>query len=68
MMEDRLQKGADKWWTELFKPRPEVWEGEQIEPVDSTEKWSIIGTMDKEDGMEQNGDKNDAGNSLTLPR
>ena len=42
LMEDRLQKGADKWWTELFKPRPDLWEGEQIEPVGSTEKWETV--------------------------
>jgi hypothetical protein len=29
-MEDRMQKGADKWRTELFKPRLELWEGEQM--------------------------------------
>jgi hypothetical protein len=35
-MEDRLQKGADKWRTELFKPQLELWEGEHIELVGST--------------------------------
>ena len=42
MMEDRLQRGADKWGTELLKPRLELWEGEQIEPVGSTEKWETV--------------------------
>ena len=41
-MEDRLQKGADKWRTELFKPRLELWEGEQIEPVGPSEKWETV--------------------------
>jgi hypothetical protein len=38
-MEDRLQKGVDKWWTELFKTRLDLWEGEEIEPVGPSEKW-----------------------------
>ena len=38
LMEDRLQKGADKWRIELFKPRLELWEGEQIEPVGPSER------------------------------
>ena len=42
LMEDRLQKGADKWRTELFKPRHEFWEGEQIEPVCPSEKWETV--------------------------
>lgn len=42
LMEDRLQKGADKWRTELFKPRHECWEGEQIEPVCPSEKWETV--------------------------
>ena len=41
-MEDRLQKAADKWRSELFRPRLELWEGEQIEPVGSTEKWEKV--------------------------
>jgi hypothetical protein len=41
-MEDRLQKGADKWRTELFKPRHEFWEGEQIEPVCPSEKGETV--------------------------
>jgi ribonuclease HI len=42
LMEDQLQKGADKWRTELFKPRHEFWEGEQIEPVGPSEKWETV--------------------------
>ena len=42
MLEDRLQKGEDKWRSELFRPRLELWEGEQIEPVGSTEKWEKV--------------------------
>jgi len=42
LMEDRLQKGADKWRTELFKSRHEFWEGEQIEPVCPSEKWETV--------------------------
>jgi hypothetical protein len=46
LMEDRLQRGENKWWTELFKPRPELWEGEQIESVGLTkgltEKWETV--------------------------
>ena len=42
LMEDRLQKGADKWRIELFKPRLELWEGEQIEPVGPSEKWETV--------------------------
>jgi len=42
LLEDRLQKGADKWRSELFRPRLERWEGEQIEPVGSTEKWEKV--------------------------
>jgi hypothetical protein len=41
-MEDRLQRGADKSRTELFKPRIELWEGVQIEPVGSTEEWETV--------------------------
>jgi hypothetical protein len=42
LMEDRMQKGADKWWTKLFKPRHEFWEGDQIEPVGPSEKWETV--------------------------
>jgi hypothetical protein len=42
LMEDRLQRGANKWRTEVFKPRLELWEREQIEPAGSTEKWETV--------------------------
>ena len=42
LMEGRLQRGADKWRTELFNHRPELWEGEQTEPVGSPEKWETV--------------------------
>jgi hypothetical protein len=42
LMEERLQRGVDKWRTELFKPRLELGEGEKIEPVGSTEKWETV--------------------------
>jgi hypothetical protein len=41
-MEERLERGSDKWCTELFEPRLELWEGGQIEPVASTEKWDAV--------------------------
>ena len=64
------------WWTELFKPRPELWKGEQIEPVGEVGDSSIgarevgdssIGAMDAEGSMEQNGDKNDTGTVSHYP-
>jgi hypothetical protein len=43
LIEERLQRGADKWRrAELYKSRLEIWEGEQIEPVGSTEKWETV--------------------------
>jgi hypothetical protein len=42
LMKERLQRGSDKWCTELFEPRLELWEGGQIEPVASTEKWDTV--------------------------
>jgi hypothetical protein len=42
LMEDRLQRGADKWRAELFNHRPELWEGEQTAPVGSTKKWETV--------------------------
>jgi hypothetical protein len=35
LMEDRLQKEEEKWRTELFKPRLELWEG-------ASEKWETV--------------------------
>jgi hypothetical protein len=69
-MEDRLQGGADKWRTELFKPQPELWEGGQIEPVGSIEKWETVALgqwMQKAAWNWQNGDKNDAGTASHYP-
>ena len=66
-MEDRMQKGADKWRTELFKPRLERWEGEQIEPVGPLEKWETVASMDAEGSMEQSGDKKDTGTDSHYP-
>jgi len=45
LMEERLKRGSDKWRTELFKPRLELWEGEKIEPVGSTEKWETVASV-----------------------
>ena len=42
LINGRKARGADKWRTELFKPRLELREGEQIEPVGSTEKWDTV--------------------------
>ena len=39
LVEDRLQRGVDKWLTDLFNHPPDLWGGEQTEPVGFPEKW-----------------------------
>jgi hypothetical protein len=42
LMENRLQRGADKWRADLFNHRNELWEGEQTVSVGSPEKWETV--------------------------
>ncbi len=69
LMEDRLQGGADKWRTELFKTSTRAlgrW-ADRTGRLDREVGDSSIGAMDAEVGMEQNGDKNDAGTVSHYP-